>query len=360
MVICAKKNGKPRRTVDFQPLNKFAARETHHTPSPFHQARSVPCNKKKTVLDAWNGYHSVPIREEDRHFTTFITPWGRYRYKTTPQGYIASGDGYTKRYDAIVAHIKNKTKCIDDTLLWADNIEESFMQTVQWLDICGRNGIILNPEKFTFCQDTVEFAGFEISKDSVRPSRQHSKAIKEFPVPKNLTDIRSWFGLLNQVSYTFSMTARMTSFRDLLKPSTPFYWDDHLTQLFEESKTHIIQEIEKGVQIFDLHRPTCITTDWSKTGIGFWLLQKHCKCIGTRPFCCQDGWKVTMVGSRFTHAAESRYAPIEGEALAVVDALNKAKYFVLGCHDLTIAVDHKPLLKLFTDRSLENIPNPRL
>ena len=41
MVICAKKNGKPRRTVDFQPLNKFAARETHHTPSPFHQARSA-------------------------------------------------------------------------------------------------------------------------------------------------------------------------------------------------------------------------------------------------------------------------------------------------------------------------------
>ena len=129
MVICAKKNGKPRRTVDFQPLNTHATRETHHTQSPFHQARSVPANKKKTVLDAWNGYHSVPIREEDRHLTTFITPWGRYRYKTAPQGYIVSGDGYTRRYDAIVADIPNKTKCIDDVLLWADTIEQSFLQT---------------------------------------------------------------------------------------------------------------------------------------------------------------------------------------------------------------------------------------
>ena len=73
MVICAKKNGKPRRTIDFQSLNTHATRETHHTQLPFHQARSVPHNKKKTVFDAWNGYHSVPLHRDDRHYTTFIT-----------------------------------------------------------------------------------------------------------------------------------------------------------------------------------------------------------------------------------------------------------------------------------------------
>ena len=120
---CAKKNGKPRRTVDFQALNAHAIRETNHTQSTFHQARSVPRGTKKTVFDAWNGYHSVPIREEDRYLTTFITPWGRYRYRTAPQGYIASGDGYKRRFDEIVTDIPNKTKCVDDALLWADNIE---------------------------------------------------------------------------------------------------------------------------------------------------------------------------------------------------------------------------------------------
>lgn len=127
MVICAKKNGKPRRTIDFQPLNTYATRETHHTQSPFHQARSVPPNTKKTIFDAWNGYHSVPIRQEDRHYTT---PWGRYRYCTAPQ---ASGDGYSRRYDEIVSSIPNKTKCIDDTLLWADNLLQSFHQATQWV-----------------------------------------------------------------------------------------------------------------------------------------------------------------------------------------------------------------------------------
>ena len=52
----------------------------------------VPSNTFRTTLDAWNGYHSVPIKEEDRDVTTFITPWGRFRYRTTPQGFLAAQD----------------------------------------------------------------------------------------------------------------------------------------------------------------------------------------------------------------------------------------------------------------------------
>ena len=327
-----------------------------------HQARSVglPPGTIKTIFDALNGYHSIPLRKEDRHLTTFITPWGRYRYCTAPQGYIASGDGYSRRFDEIVSNIPNKTKCIDDTLLWSNTLEESFFQACNWLDICGRNGIILNPDKFIFGQTTVEFAGFEITPDSVRPCKKFLQAIMDFPTPKNITDIRSWFGLINQVSYAFSMTDRMLPFRTFLKPGTSFYWDEHLSQLLQESKEAIIHEIMNGVQIFDKTRTTCLATDWSKVGIGFWLFQKHCNCPNTKLFCCPPGWKITLVGSRFTHSAESRYAPIEGEALAVADALNKARYFVLGCDDLIVAVDHKPLLKVFGDRSLDEISNTRL
>ena len=211
-----------------------------------------------------------------------------------------------------------------------------------------------------FGADTVTFAGFEITPTNVRPCKRFIHAILDFPIPTNITDIRSWFGLVNQVSYTFSMTDKMLPFRQLMKLNTPFKWDKSLQHAFEESKAVIISEIEEDVRIFDTSKPTCLATDWSKTGIGFWLLQKHCSCPKTEPFCCPTGWKITLVGSRFTHSHESRYAPIEGEAHAVADALDKARYFVLGCDDLIIAVDHKPLLKIFSDRFLDNIPNPRL
>ena len=51
-------------------------KEINHTQSPFNQARSVPNGQKKTVFDAWNGYHSIPLYPDDHHYTTFITPWG--------------------------------------------------------------------------------------------------------------------------------------------------------------------------------------------------------------------------------------------------------------------------------------------
>lgn len=169
MVSCAKRDGKPRRTVDFQALNKYAIRETHHTQSPFHLARSVPHNVKKTTCDAWHGYHGVRITEESQHITTFITLWGRYYYKVAPQGYIASGDAYTKRFDAITADFQNVIRCIDDSLLWAADTKQCFLKTVEYHDLCGRNGITLNPDKFVFAADQVEFAGFKVTLDDVQP-----------------------------------------------------------------------------------------------------------------------------------------------------------------------------------------------
>ena len=125
MVVAAKSDGKPRRTVDLQHLNRHAVRQTHHVRSPFHLADKVPQRTVKTVTDTWNGFHSVPMYPEDRDLTTFITPWGRFRYRVAPQGFIASGDAYTQRFDSIITDFPNKVKCVDDTLMWSNNIEEA-------------------------------------------------------------------------------------------------------------------------------------------------------------------------------------------------------------------------------------------
>ena len=66
MVVTRKKDGSPRRTVDLSPLNKFCLREAHSSQSPFQLARSVPPHAHKSIFDAWNRYHSVPLREKDR------------------------------------------------------------------------------------------------------------------------------------------------------------------------------------------------------------------------------------------------------------------------------------------------------
>ena len=75
------------------------------------------------------------------------------------------------------------------------------------------------------------------------------------------------------------------------------------------------------------------------------------------PDCCESGWKVTLAGSRILFGADKRYAPVEGEALAVEWGLEQSKYFTQGCLDLVVVTDHKPITKLFGDRTLDEIEN---
>ena len=155
----------------------------------------------------------------------------------------------------------------------------------------------------------------------------------------------------------------MAPFRELLasKTTKAWLWDDTMTALFNESKEEIVRQVCEGVKSFEAGRPTALSTDWSRTGIGYTLTQKHCSCPGrTTPLCGEGHWKLVYAGSRFTRGPETRYAPIEGEALAAVYGLQSCKYFILGCPDLTLAVDHKPLIKILNDRSLESINNPRM
>ena len=116
MVISTKHDGDPRRTIDMSPLNRVCKREPHGSKTPFHMARAIPRDTWKTVQDAWNGYRSIPIRAEDRHLTTFMTPIGRLRYARAPQGALCSGDAYNQRFDTVLIDFNNKERCVDDTV----------------------------------------------------------------------------------------------------------------------------------------------------------------------------------------------------------------------------------------------------
>ena len=361
MVITVKKDGRPRRTVDYQYLNSQCQRKTHHTSSPFHLALQVPPDTKKTVLEAVDGYHSVPLDAESQPLTTFITEWGRFMYLHMPQGYLASGDAYTRRYDEVIKDVEREVKCVDDVLLYDSGIEEAFYHTFDYLTLCAKNGVVQNRKKFQFCQDTVQFAGLQLTPSGVAPSQSMLSAIQDFPTPQNITDARSWLGLVNQVAWPFSLGPVMQPSRDLVKPCSKFVWDQSLEEAFQQSKAQIIDLVKDGISTFDIERTTCLAPDWSKEGMGFLLLQKYCSCANDKvPTCCSEGWHLVFAGSRFCTPAESRYAPIEGEAAAIAWALHKCRMFVAGCQDLIVTTDHQPLTGVFGDCDLSGITNPRL
>ena len=210
------------------------------------------------------------------------------------------------------------------------------------MTLCSKNGVVFNPEKFVFAREVVEFAGFEVGKDYIKPAKKIIDTILSFPIPKNISDVRGWFGMINQVAPFFATRPVMQPFREMLKPLAKgkgIYWDENLTKLFEESKQVIAKSVADGIRTYDPNMWTCLATDWSKDGIGYMLTQKHCQCQTLTPLCCKEGWRLVLAGSRFTTGAESRYAPVEGEALGVSWALENTKQVDSGHRPQTLVED---------------------
>ena len=80
--------------------------------------------------------------------------------------------------------------------------------------------------------------------------------------------MRSWFGLINQVAYSFVKTEPMAPFRHLLSQSQPFVWDETMETAFRMSKEMIIELIVEGVASFAMDLVTCLSPDNSKQGMG--------------------------------------------------------------------------------------------
>ena len=117
----------------------------------------------------------------------------------------------------------------------------------------------------------------------------------------------------------------------------------------------LVDNVKVGLKRFEVDRDTALMTDWSKTGIGFILSQKYCNCPKIDPTYFKGGWKVVLLGSRFTNQAESNYALVEGELLAVTYGLSKTRHYTLGCRKLILCVDNKPLLGLLSHCPLDKI-----
>lgn len=104
------------------------------------------------------------------------------------------------KFDNITINMVKKARCIDDSILWDYAIGTSFWHMMGYITHCGKNGIIFNLEKFHFVEKEVDFAGFWLTVDEIKPTKRMTEVILNFPTPQNVTTVRSPFGLVNQVS----------------------------------------------------------------------------------------------------------------------------------------------------------------
>ena len=183
--------------------------------------------------------------------------------------------------------IKDHDSCVDDSILFDDDVEQNFFKICLFLEVSAKGGCTFNPKKFQFGCEEWDFLGFHFTKNGIKPTAAFMDAILNFPTPSNIPDVQSWFGAINQISYSFATAPVIAPFRHLLSAKVPFCWTPELDDAFNKSKMEILKQCKKGVALFDPSLPTALATDWPKLGI--WLTQKHCKCKSDgkpKPGCC--------------------------------------------------------------------------
>ena len=174
------------------------------------------------------------------------------RYCVAPQGSISSGDGYTYWYDMLIRHLKQMKKCIDDVIGWVQTLLQLFHDITTFLSHTSFHGVIENPKKFVFGKQEVEYVGFWLKKDGLKPTEETLASIRDFPRPTDITGVRSWYGLIEQVAYAFAKSNLMDPFRPLLKKNSVFAWSPELQESFTTAKKEILSLIQDGVKSFKL------------------------------------------------------------------------------------------------------------
>ena len=339
-----------RMCVDLTKLNLYVRRGAHPVTTPHDAVTGIEHGSRFfTKLDAKSGYFQIPIAEEDQDLTCFITPWGRFRFKRAVMGLCTSGDEYGRRGDTALAGVPRTSKVVDDILAFDDDYSSHLQHVIQILQRCDSHGITLNPAKVTFAAGTLDFCGYVIRPDGYTADQRKLRAIADFPAPENLTDLRSFMGLVNQLGAFSADTARTAEpLRDLLRPSNHWAWTTVHQAAFEAVKATLTEP--PILAYFDASLPTAVHTDASRLkGLGYALLQLH----------GQD-WKLVQCGSRFLTDVESRYAVVELEMLAVTWAVRKCHVYLAGMQEFRLITDHRPLVPILNTKSLPEIENPRL
>lgn len=337
--------------TDYRVLNKAVLRPTHPFPSAAELVKRIDSTSKFFAkIDAVHGYFQIPLSERSSLMTTFLLPSGRYRYTSAPMGLCSSSDEFCRRSDEAVAGLGEWClKIVDDILVQAPTEELLWIRLRATLIRCRMAGIKISNSKLETGKK-VMFAGYSVSADGIRPNPEKVAAIRDFPTPKDVTDVRSFMGLANQLGHFIPDVSQMTvRLRDLLKKDTAFVWLPGHDAAFQRAKELLTSPML--VFPYDPRLPTELMTDASRLhGLGFALVQREPG---------DDRIRLVSCGSRSLTSCQRNYATIELECMGIKWAIEKCEFYLRGNQGFTVITDHKPLVGVF-NKPLHELGNERL
>ena len=320
ILFVPKANGKLRMVVDYRPINKLTLVDKYPLPRIDEMLDQVGDACYFSKLDLHSGFHQIRVAPEHVERTAFRTKYGTFAFQVMPFGLCNAPATFQKTMNYIFQDLRKFAGAyIDDILVFNKNLPEHLSALRQVYEKLRKERFFAGPDKCTWAQPEVEYCGFILGRQGIRPQPQKLLAIRHWPVPKDVSDVRSFLGLCGFYQrFVPDYSTVAAPLTDLMQKGREWAWFPAQQNAFELLKSRLLQA---PVLIHpDMTKPFLLHTDASDVGVGATLSQLDTEGI-PRLIACR---------SKKLNKAQLNYPVHEKEMFALIDALDEWRHYLFG------------------------------
>ena len=330
--------------VDSTQLNKVVQREIHPMFDVDTSLAMLGEGNFRSKLDANSVFFQIPLAEESKPLTIFLTPVGRFAFHRLPLGLSSSPEVFQKVISRVLDGLEGVKCQLEDVCIWRSSREEHDACLHAALSRVTDAGMTMNPGKSRFKPRDITFLSHVISSHGISVDPGQVAAVQESPRPTSRTRLLSFLGMVTALGrFGTNISTVATPLRELLKKDVAWLWGCPQEEVFVWVKQ--VLSSSQCLPVYDIQRETSVETDASRVGLGAAMYQIQ----------SDSRARLVAAASRALTGLETRFAVIELEALAVKWACHKFEPYILG-KTVTIKTDHKPLVPLLNGIRLDKLP----
>ena len=240
VVLVTKKDGSQRFCVDYRLVNAATVKEAYPLPRIDDSLSALSGAKWFSTLDLASGYWQVPMDPASSDKAAFVTTSGLYEWTVMPFGLTSSPSTFERLMELILAGLRFETCLIylDDIIVYGKTFEEQLKRLEEVFVRFRSSGLKLKPSKCVLFQNRVMYLGHIVSESGITTDPGKIERICEWPVPENVTEIKSFLGLASYYRRfvpNFAQVAR--PLHKLKEANVEFVWTPECQSSFQTLKT---------------------------------------------------------------------------------------------------------------------------
>lgn len=338
-----KGEGEWRICGDYRRLNFVTIPDRY--PVPHLQDFTANLHGKKifSALDLHKAFHQIPLAPSDIEKTAVITPFGLFEFKVMTFGLRNAGQTFQRYIHRALADLDFVFAFLDDILVASSSPEEHEEHLRVVFERLKQFHLRLNVNKCRLGLPEIQFLGYIVGRDGIRPTPDKVEAIVNFPRPRTVEELRRFLGAVNfyrrSIPHAAEAQAPLNEYlrESRKKDKREVAWSPEAVRAFEGIRTEIARAALLAHPCNGAE--TRVVTDASDFAMGAVLEQR-----------IEGSWRPLSFFSRRFSPPQLKYSAYDRELTAIFEAIKYFKYFLDG-RDFVVVTDHKPLIYAFMQRA---------